>query len=106
MIRDGGAEALQPAIAMVGYILPSSKLETEKLNVIATDPEARPFDISFNIDPSQADEGPLHVPTQPLAAMLSSPLLLLLPISPPVLMLKKLSRPLPNTISRSMRNGS
>lgn len=62
MLRDGGAEALQPAIATAGYILPTSKLETEKPNVIATDPEARPFDISFDIDPSPTDDGPPACP--------------------------------------------
>jgi hypothetical protein len=37
---------------MTGYLLPSSKLDIEPLLHLPSDPHARPFDLSFNPDPT------------------------------------------------------
>jgi len=61
-IRDGWATGLQPVVATAGYILPTSKLETEKPNLVPCDKGARPFDLSFDIDPHPSATAPVHCP--------------------------------------------
>jgi hypothetical protein len=43
---------LTPALSTSGYILPSSKFAVEPMLHLPFDPNARPFDISFDPDPS------------------------------------------------------
>ena len=50
-IRDGWAVALQRIIALARYILPTTKLDTEKPHLLQCEPGAKPLDISFDIDP-------------------------------------------------------
>ena len=52
LLRDSWATALQPAIAAAGLIHPTSKLHTEKANLVDCDPGAAPLDFSFDPDPS------------------------------------------------------
>lgn len=56
--RDGWAGALQPALAIAGYIHPSAKLETEKPGLSRLTLNARPLDLSFDPNP---DPDPLHL---------------------------------------------
>jgi hypothetical protein len=51
-IRDGLATTLAPLLSTAGYLLPSSKLDIEPLLHLPSDPHARPFDLSFNPDPT------------------------------------------------------
>ena len=51
IIRDTWAEGLQPALAMAGYIRPTSKLDIERSNINTSDTGAQPFDFSFDPDP-------------------------------------------------------
>ena len=61
-IRDGWAASLQPVVATVGYILPTSKLETEKPHLVPCDKGARPFNLSFDIDPHPSPTAPILCP--------------------------------------------
>lgn len=51
-IRDGFAATLGPLLTTAGYLLPSSTLDIEPQLHLPSDPHARPFDLSFNPDPS------------------------------------------------------
>ena len=51
-IRNGLPSVLTPALSTSGYILPSSKFAVEPMLHLPSDPNARPFDISFDPDPS------------------------------------------------------
>ncbi len=51
-IRDGFANTLGPLLTTAGYLLPSSTLDIEPQLHLPSDPHARPFDLSFNPDPS------------------------------------------------------
>ena len=51
-IRNGLPSILTPALSTSGYILPSSKFAVEPMLHLPSDPNARPFDISFDPDPS------------------------------------------------------
>ena len=61
-IQNGWALRLQPVIATAGYTLPSSKLETEKLHLVACDMGARPFDLYFDVDPNPSPCAPATCP--------------------------------------------
>jgi hypothetical protein len=52
LIRDGFATTLGPLLTTAGYLLPSSTLDIEPQLHLPSDPHARPFDLSFNPDPS------------------------------------------------------
>lgn len=53
IIRDTLAATLPPILSTAGYILPTTlPLETEKPNVIDSDTNLFPLDVSFDIDPS------------------------------------------------------
>lgn len=54
-IRDGWAAALQPALALSGYINPNTQLQTEIPHLSPSDITARPFDFSFTPDPHPTD---------------------------------------------------
>ena len=58
-IRDGWALGLQQVTATTGYILPTSKIETEKPHLVACDKGAIPFDLSFDIDPNPSPRAPI-----------------------------------------------
>ena len=45
-------------IATVGYIIQTSKIETEILHVAVCDKGARPIDLSFDIDPDPFPSAP------------------------------------------------
>jgi hypothetical protein len=49
-LRDNWALALQPALSLAGYISPNTHLQTERTNLCPSDPNLRPFDISFDPD--------------------------------------------------------
>jgi hypothetical protein len=51
-IRDGLATTLAPLCSTAGYLLPLSKLDVEPLLHLPSDPHDRPFDLSFNPDPT------------------------------------------------------
>ena len=51
-IRDGWATVLQRPVAEAGFIRPSTKLDTKKRGVVKCDPLAKPFDVSFEINPN------------------------------------------------------
>ena len=51
-IRNGLPSVLTPALSTAGYILPSSKFSIEPMLHLPSDPNARPFDIAFDPDPS------------------------------------------------------
>ena len=57
-IRDGWVVALQLIIALVGYILPTAKLDTEKPHLLRCDHSVKPLDISFNINPFSSPDTP------------------------------------------------
>ena len=67
-IRDNWASALQPALALAGYITPSSQLQIEKDNLNISDTHARPFDISFDPDPSPTTNNLCHCPFSTVGA--------------------------------------
>ena len=46
------ATILSPALAQAGYIYPNTKLDIEMHLHLQSDPTARPFDISFNPNPT------------------------------------------------------
>ena len=50
VIRDSWATALQPALSLAGYISTHTTLQTERTNLCPSDPNLRPFDISFDPD--------------------------------------------------------
>jgi len=52
LIRDGFATTLGPLLTTAGYLLPSSTFDIEPQLHLPSDPHARPFDLSFNPDPS------------------------------------------------------
>jgi len=52
LIRYGFANTLGPLLTTTGYLLPSSTLDIEPQLHLPSDPHARPFDLSFNPDPS------------------------------------------------------
>jgi hypothetical protein len=52
LIRDAFATTLNPLLTAAGYLLPSSTLHIEPQLHLPSDPHARPFDLSFNPDPS------------------------------------------------------
>jgi len=49
---------LQQVIATAEYILPTSKIEIEKPHLVVCDKGARPFDLSFDIDPNPSPHAP------------------------------------------------
>jgi hypothetical protein len=51
-IRGGLVTTLAPLLFTAGYLLPSSELDVEPLLQLPSDPHARPFDLSFNPDPT------------------------------------------------------
>jgi len=51
-IRNGLPLVLTPALSTSGYLLPTSKFQVEPMLHLPSDPNARPFDISFNPEPS------------------------------------------------------
>ena len=51
-IRNGLPLVLAPTLSTSGYILPSSKFAIEPMLHLPSDPNARPFDIAFDPDPS------------------------------------------------------
>lgn len=67
-IRDNWSLALQPALSLAGYISPTSHLETEKNNLIPSDPFIRPFDISFNPDLNPTDANYCNCPFSTVGA--------------------------------------
>ena len=67
-IRDSWASALQPALALAGYINPNSKLQTETPNLCPSDITARPFDFSFNPDPHPTDPSHCSCPYTTIGA--------------------------------------
>ena len=64
-IVQGLALALQPILSTAGYILPSSKLDTERLHLIDCDKGAKPLDLSFQPDPDPSSTAytPCRFPT-------------------------------------------
>jgi hypothetical protein len=61
-IRDGCAAALQKPLAEAGYILPSTKLDTELEGVLDCHAGILPFDLSFRPDPNPAPNAPETCP--------------------------------------------
>jgi hypothetical protein len=51
-IRNGLPLVLTPALSASGYLLPTSQFQVEPMLHLPSDPNARPFDISFNPEPS------------------------------------------------------
>jgi hypothetical protein len=51
-IRDSLGPILSPALSTAGYLLPTSNFDVEPMLYLPSDPNARPFDISFNPDPA------------------------------------------------------
>lgn len=49
IIVDGWADALHAPLATAGFILPSTKLDTERPNVVECSPGIRPLDLAFDI---------------------------------------------------------
>jgi hypothetical protein len=52
LICDGFATTLGPLLTTAGYLLPSSTLDIEPQLHLPSDPHVRPFNLSFNPDPS------------------------------------------------------
>lgn len=51
-IRDSFAIILAPFLSTVGYLLPLSKLDIASQLHLPSDPHIRPFDLTFNSDPT------------------------------------------------------
>ena len=49
-IVDGWADTLQAPLATAGYIMPTTKLDTERPNLVKCPPGIRPLDLSFDVD--------------------------------------------------------
>ena len=67
-IRDNWATTLQPAIALAGYIAPSSPLQTELPFLTPNDISARPFDISFDPEPHPSRPAACNCPYTTIGA--------------------------------------
>ena len=68
VIRDSWALALQPALSLAGYISEHSTLQTERCNLCPSDPNARPFDISFDPDFNHANRNYCNCPFSTVGA--------------------------------------
>jgi hypothetical protein len=51
-IHDSLSDVLLPALSAAGYLLPTSKFDIEPMLYLPSDPNTRPFDVSFNPDPA------------------------------------------------------